>query len=187
MSDSLAGATANQLNQQAIQQVPVGVVSPNESTDPTAILQSAVPVNGGLYVSMGADIFCSYQLTKEIQIAGTYSYLSKPLTHYDQPFLNFFPYHKTNLSLKYNDAVSGIFAELRHRWQDSYFTGDVPPFFLEVPATHLIDLTVGYTIPSYTKLQFVLSVSNLLNHQFVSLAGTPAIGRLTTLRAHYTL
>ncbi len=169
------------------QLLPVGVVSPNESADPTAILQSAVPATGNLYVTMGADLYASYQLSKQFTVLGSYSYLSKPLTSYVGQFQNYYPYHKTNLALRFNDPPSGIFAEVRHRWTDAYSSSDVPPFFTSVPAASLVDLTFGYTIPSYSKLRLTLSVSNLLDHRYQSIAGTPAVGRLTTLQAHYTL
>ena len=187
MPDSTAAMNANLINSAAIQHIPVGTISPNESPDPTAILNTSVPDQNSLYVSIGADLYFSYEFNRQFSVSGTYSYLSKPVTSHVDPFQNFYPYHRTNLALKFRDPGNGIMAEIRHRWIDTYFSNDVPGFFSSVPSSHFIDLTFGYTIPSYTKLQFVLSVSNLLDNKYQAIAGTPPIGRLATIRAHYTL
>ncbi len=102
------------------------------------------------------------------------------------PFALNMPKYRGSIGARYSGLTKGLSLELRDRWSDAfkmvdnYWVGDVG-------ARHVLDLTVNYRMESWNNLMWTLSVTNVLNNLHQELIGAPQIGRLTVLRASYTL
>jgi iron complex outermembrane receptor protein len=97
------------------------------------------------------------------------------------------PKYKASLALHLNGLIDGLNADVKYRWYDAFTMRSGVPYYGDVPARNLIDLTLAYTAASFQDLQLTLSITNLLDYRHEEFIGAPYIGRFSTLKAAYTL
>lgn len=166
--------------------VPLGTAAVDGATDPTAIILA--PRNFGEVNYWGADIALEFRPTASWTIGGTFSYVSqnlfKNVDNISDISLNA-PKEKGSFSVSYSHDEIGLTAGVRYRHNGGFtmvsgiFSGVVNPY-------NLLDVTVGYDIPSVQGLRAVLSVSNILDFRHREFVGAPDIGRMGSLRASFT-
>ena len=94
------------------------------------------------------------------------------------------PTAKGALSVRYRNAASGWSGRVRSRFQDGYeansgvFVGTVDGFAV-------VDLGLGYTFPR-SGVTAQLDIQNAFDNNYASFVGSPALGRLSTLRLSYS-
>jgi iron complex outermembrane receptor protein len=175
----------------AYSKVPVGTVSPNETTHKGDILLAYK--NYGELSYYGSDAAFTYELSPEFAISGSASYINQnvftgedlgPNSGADTIALNA-PQYKSALSFMHRNADLGLNVGLQWRWVDAFrmnsgvYVGDVQAF-------HMLDLNVNYVIPSVQGLSFNLTATNLLDHKVQQFIGAAAIGRMVQGRFTYT-
>jgi outer membrane receptor for ferrienterochelin and colicins len=190
MPDAQAEAIANQVCG-AYAQVPLGTVSPNETTHKGDILLAYK--NYGQLSYYGSDAAFTYELSPEFAISGSASYINQNVfagedlgagAGSDTIALNA-PQYKSALSFMHRNADLGLNVGLQWRWVDAFrmnsgvYVGDVQAF-------HMLDLNVNYAIPSVQGLSFNLTATNLLDHKVQQFIGAAAIGRMVQGRFTYT-
>ena len=190
MPEAQADATATQVCG-AYAQVPIGTVSPNETTHKGDILLSYR--NYGELSYYGTDAAFTYELSPEFAISGSASYINQNVftgddlgagAGSDTIALNA-PQYKSALSIMHRNADLGLNVGLQWRWVDAFrmnsgvYVGDVQAF-------HMLDLNLNYAIPSVQGLSFNLTATNLLDHRVQQFIGAAAIGRMVQGRFTYT-
>jgi iron complex outermembrane receptor protein len=190
MPEAQAEATAMQVCN-AYASVPIGTVSPNETTHKGDILLSYR--NYGELSYYGTDAAFTYELSPEFAISGSASYINQNVftgedlgagAGSDTIALNA-PQYKSALSFMHRNADLGLNVGLQWRWVDAFrmnsgvYVGDVQAF-------HMLDLNLNYTIPSVQGLSFNLTATNLLDHRVQQFIGAAAIGRMVQGRFTYT-
>ena len=163
-------------------QIPFGTVTPEEAFDPDAILVTYR--NFGDIDFFGADLSFSYHLNQNWGISGTYSWVSEILWEKDadQPHdinLNA-PKHKLAFGLQYNNPLAGFSASTRARWVDSFRMAS-PYVGTEVPAYTVVDLNLGYDLPS-VDTRLTVTIQNLFDNRHIEFIGGADLGRLTIAR-----
>lgn len=194
MPEAQAEAAASQYSALiggAYSQVPVGTVSPNETTHKGDILLAYR--NYGELSYYGSDAAFTYELSPEFAISGSASYINQNIFTgadlgdgggADTIALNA-PQYKSALSIMHRNADLGLNVGLQWRWVDAFrmnsgvYVGDVQAF-------HMLDLNLNYTIPSVQGLSFNLTATNLLDHRVQQFIGAAAIGRMVQGRFTYT-
>ncbi|MEY5131160.1 MAG: hypothetical protein RL734_1227 [Bacteroidota bacterium] len=171
MPDAQAEAIANQVCG-AYAQVPLGTVSPNETTHKGDILLAYK--NYGQLSYYGSDAAFTYELSPEFAISGSASYINQNVfagedlgagAGSDTIALNA-PQYKSALSFMHRNADLGLNVGLQWRWVDAFrmnsgvYVGDV--------------------------LSFNLTATNLLDHKVQQFIGAAAIGRMVQGRFTYT-
>lgn len=174
----------------AIAVVPLGTVSPDGSAHPGDLLY-ATPIYYGDVNYYGLDLSTTLRLNDRVSVDGGVSMVSKNQFEPDDTtlamiYLNI-PKYKASFGLHYNNLIDGLNADVKYRWYDAFTMRSGIAYFGDVSARNLLDLTLSYTHPSFQGLQFVLSITNLLDYKHEEFVGAPYIGRFTTLKAAYTL
>ena len=177
--------------------VPVGTVSPNETTHQGDILLA--PRNFGELSYYGADLAVQYAPTHWLEVGGAFTYMGKAggADSVDglywtaeeiggiQDFAFNAPQYKGSLYANVREPGLGLTVGARWRWTDGFkmisgvFVGDIN-------AINMIDLNIQYLIPGVTGLRGTLQIQNVLDHRAQFFIGAPQIGRLTTLRLDFT-
>lgn len=190
MPEAQADATATQVCG-AYAQVPIGTVSPNETTHKGDILLSYR--NYGELSYYGSDAAFTYELSPEFAISGSASYINQNVfagedlgagAGSDTIALNA-PQYKSALSIMHRNADLGLNVGLQWRWVDA-FRMNSGVYVGDVQAYHMLDLNLNYAIPSVQGLSLNLTATNILDHRVQQFIGAAAIGRMVQGRFSYT-
>ena len=175
----------------AYSQVPVGTVSPNETTHKGDILLAYR--NYGKLSYMGSDAAFTYELSPELAISGSASWINQNIFTGDDLgdgggadtiALNA-PKYKSSLSVMHRNADLGLNVGLQWRWVDA-FRMNSGVYVGDVQAYHMLDLNLNYAIQAVKGLSFNLTATNLLDHKVQQFIGAAAIGRMVQGRFSYT-
>lgn len=201
-SATAAAAAAGIASYQGIGGLPLGVIQATGGA-PTEMHPTDLLVGTRNYLEnsvefMGLDASFNAKASDIWSFTGSVSWLNKNYWYAGElnskdssiqtPFALNMPKYRASIGAKYSGLSRGLSLELRDRWSDafkmddSYWVGDVG-------ARHVLDLTVNYhpDAEAWKNLNLTLSITNLLDNKHQELVGAPFIGRLTVLRAAYTL
>ena len=163
--------------------IPFGTVSPEQATDPTAVLLTFR--NFGQITHYGCDLSSTYYPNNAWTFSGNYSYLS------DNVFPNVggvrdvvlnAPRHKFNLGGDYTFSETGLNLGGRVRYRGPFrmasgvYAGDIE-------AATVVDLDLAYDLPigaSNASVTLNLNARNLLNNKHRQFIGAPEIGRMVS-------
>jgi iron complex outermembrane receptor protein len=158
-------------------QVPLGVVSSPEFSPGSDLIVSYQSV--GDLTLFGSDFAMQWFLTDQWTLGGTYSWVSKerfPVLGSDPISLNA-PRQKGTVSLAYRDVVAGF---------NSSFSAVSAGFAGDVPAANVVDVGLGYQVPS-TRATLQLAVQNVFDSENFAFVGVPSIGRYGMVKVKYDL
>jgi len=195
-AEATANAYAGQLAD-AYAQIPVGTVSPNETTHAGDILLS--PRNFGELSYYGMDFSFQYAAASWLEVGGALSYMGKAGGADSvkglywkaeeiggvQDFSFNAPAWKSSLFANLREANIGLVVGARWRWTDA-FSMISGVFVGEISAINMLDLNVQYLVPGVDGLRATLMVHNVLDNRAQFFIGAPQIGRLSTFRLDYT-
>ena len=166
--------------------IPFGTVTPEEVTDPNAIMQTYR--NYGDISLYGVDCSLTYYLNPSLSFGGNYSFVSKDsfkdAAGIRDISLNA-PKNKFGANIQYLNTNLGVGAGIRMNYVAGFpmysgvYIGDVESYYT-------IDLNAGYDIPYATRPRLSLTVQNLLNTMYQPFIGAPEIGRLSLVRLTQT-
>jgi outer membrane receptor for ferrienterochelin and colicins len=155
--------------------IPFGTVSPEQATDPTAVILTYRNF-GGISI-YGIDLNFVYYASEDWVIDASYSYLSENV--FPTRAVNA-PMDKFHVGSRYHHSQTGIGFGGHLRYRGAYpmssgvFAGDVESFTV-------IDLDVSYDLPLYSPdatATLSLNVSNLFDNMHREFIGAPEIGRM---------
>ena len=135
----------------------------------------------------GSDFAMQWFLTDQWTVGGTYSWVSKerfPVLGSDPISLNA-PRQKGTVSLAYRDVAAGFNASARLRFNSS-FSAVSAGFAGEVPSSNVVDVGLGYQVPS-TRATLQLAVQNVFDSENFAFVGVPSIGRYGMVKVKYDL
>lgn len=203
MSQEQALATAVQLAGSAsspgLATIPVGVVSSADiNANGAQLLTTYYNVDDELDY-YGLDLSATYLLSEAFSLAGTLSLVNDNVfeTSRGENITLNAPKTKGSLSGTYRNLDMGLSTELRMRYNDEFpvrsgvynATQCIEP---GLPGTEdcvdsytLLDLTTSYEIPGFRGAAVQVAVTNLLDEEYRSFPGVPAVGRLAILRLKY--
>ncbi len=104
------------------------------------------------------------------------------------------PKDKGNISLGYRPAGAGFNGEVRLRHTGEFPVNSADFIGLQciggggqpcIDSSTLLDLTLGYALPSMRGASVQLSVSNMFDDAYRSFVGVPEVGRLAMVRLRY--
>lgn len=168
--------------------IPYGTVSPKEAFDPTALILTYR--NFGDISLTGVDFSFTYQLNRNWNFGGNYSYVSqnffgKSSTQPQDIALNA-PRNKIGASVQYINSDIGLETQLRLRYVDA-FQVNSGVYIGWVDSYMLLDLNAGYEMPFSRRTKVALTVQNVLDEKHREIVGAPELGRLAILRLTQTL
>ena len=182
-----------------IAQVPVGVISsPDINANSAQLLITYYNVDDDLDL-YGSDLSATALLTRNWSLETTLSLVNEDVfttRRGDRVTLNA-PKTKGAVGLNYRNERSGMNGEARLRYNAAYpvdsgvyrgtaCLGDKDPAVEPcVESFSLVDLTLGYRLPGWSRSTIQLTAQNLLDERYRSFPGTPEIGRLVLLRLKY--
>ncbi len=180
--------------------LPLGVVEPQGGALNPAYADNILVGTRGYLTNViefyGVDFFSTYKANEEWSFDGSFSWLNQnywyagalnPQDSTNQsPFALNLPKYRASVGARYSGLAKGLSVELRDRWSDAFQMND-SYWIGDVASQHVVDLTVNYRIESWNSLQLTLAITNVLNNLHQEFVGAPEIGRLTVLRAAYTL
>ena len=167
--------------------LPIGVISPQEVQSGTDIILTHR--NLGDVSVTGLDLSLTYQINRNWNITGNYSFINRDFFKSQDGFSDIAlnaPKHKFGANLNYRNRNAGFDSNLRLRFVDSFpansgiFTGTVDRYTI-------LDLNATYTLPFFDNTRLNLTVQNLLNNKHKEFVGLPEIGRLALVRLTQTL
>ena len=166
--------------------VPLGTVSPNEATDPLAVIGTYRSF--GEVKTSGLDVRLAYYASEALMLSGGMSFVDENyFTNVDgvgDISLNA-PKMKFNLGGSYalDDLGLNFGARMRHnggfKANSGYYSSST---FGPVDAYTVLDVNVGYQLPLNYNMRLTLNISNALNNKHIEFVGAPEIGRLTILQ-----
>ena len=162
--------------------IPFGTVTPEEATDPNAIMLTYR--NYGDISLSGLDLSFTYYLNPSLSFGANYSFVNKDLFENVDGLgdiaLNA-PKNKFGTSVQYINADLGLGVGLRTRFVAG-FPVRSGVYVGELESYYTIDLNAGYELPISPRPRLSLTVQNLLNRQHQQFIGSPEIGRLSMVR-----
>jgi iron complex outermembrane receptor protein len=199
MPQAQAVAVATQVTT-GLAAVPLGVISTAEvNANGAQLLTTYYNVNDELDY-YGADLTATYLLSESFSLGGTLSLVNDNVFETSRGAnitLNA-PKAKASATGAYRNLDLGLGTELRVRWNDEFpvrsgvyngtlCIGGTEPGAEEcVQSYTLLDVTASYEIPSFRGVALQLSINNLLDEDYRSFPGVPAVGRMAILRAKYS-
>jgi iron complex outermembrane receptor protein len=167
---------------QGMTQIPLGVVTPANAADPTALLN--LRHQGGSFSRVGVDIDVSYLLTDGLTISGNYSWVNRDSIGSaggsDMAVLSA-PKNKGALAVSYRPPTSwwGVWAQglavETYPVKSGVFEGTIPGYAV-------LNLGATVTLPMRREISLALTATNLFNNVHQEYVGAPAIGRLIVAR-----
>jgi outer membrane receptor protein involved in Fe transport len=174
------------LFQTALENLPIGVVTPMETTGPNMLL---VTRNIGDVTIYGVDFGANAYLSKNLVLTTNYSWISRDSITLDDAVFSFIalnsPRHKFNIGANYTIEKIGLSFGARFQY-NSGFPVNSGNFIGYQQATHDMDLDISYT-PKFLDDKFNVSVSvqNLYSHKQQRLIGSPVIGTTGMMKLSY--
>jgi iron complex outermembrane receptor protein len=159
-------------------QIPLGVVTPANATDPTALLQ--LRHQGGSFTRLGVDVEVSYLVSNALTVSGNYSWVNRDSIGSaggsDMAVLSA-PRNKGALAVSFRPLGNswGVWAQglavETYPVKSGWFQGTIPGYAV---------LNAGVTtqLPSHPDLTVSLTATNIFNHLHQEYVGAPVIGRL---------
>jgi outer membrane receptor for ferrienterochelin and colicins len=161
-----------------VSSLPLGVVSPEQARDPTAVL--LVPRQGGTARYWNVDVELDASVTPWLNLRGSWSWVSEDLFRravgLGDMALNA-PRSKASLGALVTELRSGTTLDLRARWVGAFpvragvYTGTVQRYAVA-------DLDLGLPVPGRREVTLSLAVTNLFGNRHRELVGAPLLGRL---------
>ncbi len=176
------------LIRKAVENLPIGVITPNEAGGPNMLF---VTRNIGNLTLYGIDFNSTLYLPKGFSLNTNYSFVDKDSIRVDSAPLGYValnsPKHKVNVGVNYYHEKIGLNVGVRFNWSAGYpvlsgnFVGHVRP-------THDMDLDISYT-PRFWNNHYnvTLSLSNLYNRKQQYFTGSPVMGMMGICKMTYTL
>lgn len=164
----------------------VGNVSPREAYDPQEIL--LVRRQGGGYTLWGADVSVTVVVGGQVEMTGTYSWLSRNVVS-DIPEIGAVnltaPRNKGAVGLRYQGERPRLTALLEGRAVGGFLPPGVNAEEIEPYA--VLDAMVSYQLPWTARVSLSLNVSNLFDHRHREIGGAPELGRLVVSKLQIRL
>ncbi len=167
---------------QGMTQIPLGVITPANAADPTALLN--LRHQGGSFSRVGVDVEVSYLLTGGLTISGNYSWVNRDSIGSaggsDMAVLSA-PRNKGALAVSYRPPTSwwGIWAQgvavETYPVKSGVFEGTIPGYAV-------VNLGATMQVPMQRDISLAVTASNLFDEVHQEYVGAPAIGRLVTMR-----
>lgn len=176
------------LIRRAVQNLPIGVITPKEAGAPNMLL---VTRNIGNLTVYGIDFNSNLYLPKGFSLTANYSFVDKDSVKVESAPLGYValnaPKHRVNAGFNYNSEKIGLNVGLRFKWSAGFpvLSGN---YIGRVKATHDMDLDVSYT-PKFMKNHYniTISISNLYNRKQQYFLGAPYMGLMGICKMSYTL
>ncbi|HOY41996.1 MAG TPA: TonB-dependent receptor [Chitinophagales bacterium] len=176
------------LIRQAVQNLPIGVITPKEAGGPNMLL---VTRNIGDVSVYGVDFNSNLYLPKGISLSANYSFVDKDSVVVDSAPLGYValnsPKHRVNAGVNYTAEKIGLNVGVKFKWAAGYpvLSGN---FIGRQAATHDMDLDISYT-PKFMKDHYniTVSLSNLYNRKQQYFIGAPVMGLMGICKMTYTL
>ena len=163
--------------------IPYGTVSPEEASDPYAMVMSYR--NFEAVTIRGLDLSLAWYPADRWRLTGSYSFVD------DNWFENLkyagveggadvalnAPRHKTKLGIDYDFADLGLTVGGRMRYTDS-FPMSSGVYAGTVESYTVLDLNLTYELPLEHDLVLQVDASNILDRPYQSFVGAPEVGRL---------
>lgn len=202
MSAGLSQADATALVT-GLASVPLGTISsPDVDARSAQLLVTYVNVDETIDL-WGTDVSATALLGNEFELTGSVSWVNENVwrtTNAGLVTLNA-PRFKGGLALDYDNDDTGLFGEIRMRYNDEFPVnsgvyvgteclnrdGETPPALQEscVDAYTLFDLNLGYRLPMVQGATVNLLVNNLLDEGYRPFPGSPSLGRMLIARVKY--
>lgn len=201
-SQAQATALAQQLVP-GLAQVPLGVISsPDVDARSAQALVTYVNVDENIDL-WGTDVSATALLGNEFELTGSVSWVNENVWSTQNAGLVTLnaPRFKAGLALDYDNDDTGLFGEIRMRYNDAFPVnsgvyvgtaclnkpGDPVNPLQEgcVDAYTLFDLNLGYRLPMVQGATVNLLVNNLLDEGYRPFPGSPSLGRMLIARVKY--
>jgi outer membrane receptor for ferrienterochelin and colicins len=183
--------------------VPLGTIS-SDDVDARSAQLLVTYVNVDETIDLwGTDVSATALLGNEWELTGSLSWVNENVwetTNAGLVTLNA-PTFKGGLALDYDNDDTGLFGELRMRYNDEFPVnsgvyvgteclneeGQTPPALQEgcVDAYTLFDVNLGYRLPMVRGATLNVLVNNLLDEQYRPFPGSPSLGRMVIARVKY--
>jgi iron complex outermembrane receptor protein len=166
-----------------IASLPAGTVVPIEARDPYNVLVTYR--NFGRIGYWGADLEAGAVIASGLAVRANYAWVDKNTFEATDSEGNVeiiplnAPANRLAFSVLYRGERSGVNAEVRGRWVDS-FPVRSGKYAGTVDAYTVVDALIGYRLPFARNVTLTLSALNLFNTDHVEFVGTPSIRRLIT-------
>jgi outer membrane receptor for ferrienterochelin and colicins len=167
----------------AIASLPAATVVPIEARDPYHVIVTYR--NYGRIGYWGADLEAGAVIASGLAVRANYQWVDKNTFEATDAAgtvetipLNA-PANRLAFSVLYRGERTGVHAEVRGRWVDS-FPVRSGEYAGTVDAYTVLDALVGYRLPFARNVTLTLSALNLLDTDHVEFVGTPSIRRLIT-------
>ena len=175
VADSLAGLIAA---------VPVGTVSPQETSHPLDVL--VLQRQGGSYTVWGVEASLTATLTSRLTVSGTYSWMSRNVIP-DVPVVGTVVLNaaenKGAVTLHYRAERIGLTAALQGRAVGMFFAVRGAAALRDTIQSYaVVDARVGYEPRWAPGISISLDARNVLDHRHRELVGAPQLGRLVVSR-----
>ncbi|MDB5227488.1 MAG: TonB-dependent receptor [Bacteroidota bacterium] len=176
------------LIRKAVENLPVGVITPKEAGGPNLLL---VTRNIGNLTLYGIDFNSNIYLPKGFTVSVNYSFVDKDSVKVESAPMGYIalnsPKHKVNVGLNYYAEKVGLNVGVKFNWSAGYpvlsgnFIGHVRP-------THDMDLDISYT-PKFLNDHYncTVSISNIYNKKQQYFIGSPVMGLMGIVKMTYTL
>jgi len=179
--------------------IPLGVItSPEVNANGAQVLTTYFNVEDELDL-YGLDLAATALLSESWSVSGTLSLVNEDMfeTKRGEKVTLNAPKTKGSFSVAYRSLQNGFNAELRARYNDDFpvrsgvyngtlcIGGTEPGAEDCVKSYTLLDLVAGYRLRMIPGASIQLSVQNLLDEDYRSFPGVPAIGRMALLRLKY--
>jgi len=167
--------------------LPIGIISPQEVQSGTDIILTHR--NLGDVSVTGLDLSLTYQINRNWNITGNYSFVNRDFFKSEDGFSDIAlnaPKHKIGANLNYRNINAGFDSNLRLRFVDS-FPANSGIFIGTVDRYTILDLTATYKLPFFDNTRLNLTVQNLMNKKHREFVGLPELGRLAWVRVTQTL
>jgi len=162
--------------------IPLGIVTPANASDPTALLN--LRHQGGSFSRVGVDIDIAYLLATGWTVSGNYSWVNRDSIGSaggsDMAVLSA-PRNKGALALRYHAPTSwwGVWAQgvavETYPVKSGVFQGTIPGYAV-------MNLGATMQVPGRREVSLAVTATNLFDHVHQEYVGAPAIGRLVTAR-----
>lgn len=183
--------------------VPLGTIS-SEDVDARSAQLLVTYVNVDETIDLwGTDVSATALLGNEWELTGSVSWVNENVWETNNAgvvTLNA-PTFKGGLALDYNNDDTGLFGEVRMRYNDAFPVnsgvyvgtaclnepGQTPPALQEecVDSYTLFDVNLGYRLPMVRGATLNVLVNNLLDENYRPFPGSPSLGRMVIARIKY--
>jgi iron complex outermembrane receptor protein len=176
------------LFQKAVDNLPIGVITPMETSGPDMLL---VTRNIGDVTLYGIDVSSSFYIQKNLVMSANYSWMSKDSIPVESATMGYVainaPKHKINVGLNYTIEKIGLTMGAHFQW-NAGFPVSSGNYIGHQKATHDMDLDISYT-PKFWNDHFNITVSiqNLYARKQQYFIGSPVFGTTGLVRMSYTL